>query len=122
MQALTKAGLIKLLLIIIIVSLSHSCKKAPVEKPGFSFAFLTDIHVQPETRATEGFKAAITEVNKLKPEFVITGGSLWMPWPRLRAGQIPCMISILKLPADLRCRSTTLWEIMRYLDTMNKAE
>lgn len=78
MQALTKAGLIKLLLIIIIVSLSHSCKKAPVEKPGFSFAFLTDIHVQPETRATEGFKAAIAEVNKLKPDFVITGGDLIM--------------------------------------------
>lgn len=47
-----------------------------VEK--FTFAFMTDIHVQPEKRADEGYKAAITEVNALKPDFVITGGDLIM--------------------------------------------
>ena len=47
-----------------------------VEK--FTFAFMTDIHVQPENRADEGYQAAITEVNALKPDFVITGGDLIM--------------------------------------------
>ena len=78
MLPLNKVRLIKLLLILLIVNLSNSCKKAPEEKTGFSFAFLTDIHVQPETRATEGFKAAIAKVNQLKPDFVITGGDLIM--------------------------------------------
>jgi len=44
----------------------------------FTFAFLTDIHVQPELKATEGFKQAITRVNELDPDFVITGGDLIM--------------------------------------------
>ncbi|MEN8225596.1 MAG: metallophosphoesterase, partial [Bacteroidota bacterium] len=48
------------------------------EKESFSFAFMTDIHLQPEQNAVEGFRAAITEVNALKPEFVITGGDLIM--------------------------------------------
>jgi len=64
--------------ILLIVILSHSCKKTPAEKPGFTFAFLTDIHVQPESNATEGFKMAIEKVNELKPDFVITGGDLIM--------------------------------------------
>jgi len=45
---------------------------------GFSFAFLTDIHLQPERNATEGFRAAIDKVNELNPDFVITGGDLIM--------------------------------------------
>ena len=44
----------------------------------FSFAFLTDIHLQPELNATEGFKKAISKVNELDPDFVITGGDLIM--------------------------------------------
>jgi 3',5'-cyclic AMP phosphodiesterase CpdA len=44
----------------------------------FSFAFLTDIHLQPELNATEGFKTAIAKVNELNPDFVITGGDLIM--------------------------------------------
>ncbi len=44
----------------------------------FTFAFLTDIHLQPELRATEGFKKAIAKVNELNPDFVITGGDLIM--------------------------------------------
>jgi len=44
----------------------------------FSFAFLTDIHVQPERNAEGGFKKAIEKVNELKPDFVITGGDLIM--------------------------------------------
>jgi len=40
----------------------------------FSFAFITDIHLQPELRAIEGFTKAIDTINKLNPDFVITGG------------------------------------------------
>ena len=45
---------------------------------GFSFAFLTDIHLQPERSAEAGFQWAINEVNKRKPDFVLTGGDLVM--------------------------------------------
>jgi 3',5'-cyclic AMP phosphodiesterase CpdA len=76
MHPLKKVRLIKLLFFSVIVILSHSCKKTPPEKPGFTFAFLTDIHVQSESNATEGFKMAIAKVNELKPDFVITGGDL----------------------------------------------
>lgn len=48
------------------------------DEENFTFAFLTDIHVQPEKNAAEGFRAAIQKVNALDPEFVITGGDLIM--------------------------------------------
>ncbi|MDZ7378621.1 MAG: metallophosphoesterase [candidate division KSB1 bacterium] len=46
----------------------------------FRFVFMTDIHVQPEMRGAEGFRAAIEAVNSLRPRpaFVITGGDLVM--------------------------------------------
>jgi len=50
----------------------------PCQDESFSFVFMTDIHLQPESNATEGFRAAITEANALKPDFVITGGDLIM--------------------------------------------
>ncbi|MEN8226323.1 MAG: hypothetical protein ABFS05_13285, partial [Bacteroidota bacterium] len=59
-------------IILIIVSfVLLSCTQQPkpeCEKESFSFAFMTDIHLQPEQNAVEGFRAAITEVNALKPE------------------------------------------------------
>ncbi len=42
----------------------------------FRFVFMADIHVMPELRGAEGFAAAISAVNKLDPDFVITGGDL----------------------------------------------
>ena len=45
---------------------------------GFTFAFMTDLHVQPEKRADEGVARAIEKVNELGPDFVITGGDLIM--------------------------------------------
>lgn len=42
----------------------------------FSFAFLTDIHLQPERGAKTGFQWAIREVNKRYPDFVLTGGDM----------------------------------------------
>jgi 3',5'-cyclic AMP phosphodiesterase CpdA len=39
---------------------------------------MTDIHVQPELKADQGFSKAIDKVNQLKPDFVVTGGDLIM--------------------------------------------
>ena len=44
----------------------------------FEFVFMTDIHLQPERRGTEGFATAIETVNELNPDFVLTGGDLIM--------------------------------------------
>lgn len=46
------------------------------EIPDFTFAFLTDIHVEFAKNADEGFKAAIKHVNGQKPDFVVMGGDL----------------------------------------------
>ncbi len=55
-----------------------SAKTSTTEEDGFSFAFLTDIHLQPEKEAITGFRQAIDSVNKFNPDFVITGGDLVM--------------------------------------------
>ncbi len=44
----------------------------------FTFAFITDIHLQPETHGVEGFGKAIENINQQNPDFVITGGDLIM--------------------------------------------
>lgn len=49
-------------------------KEKAKDENAFSFAFLTDIHVQPEKNADKGLMQAIDTVNKLNPDFVITGG------------------------------------------------
>jgi 3',5'-cyclic AMP phosphodiesterase CpdA len=53
-------------------------KKKLTEEDGFSFAFLTDIHLQPERGAEIAFQWAIKEVNKRNPDFVLTGGDMVM--------------------------------------------
>lgn len=52
------------------------CSTEQTEK--FRFIFATDIHLQPEKHAIEGFNKAISHINNLrpKPQFVITGGDL----------------------------------------------
>ena len=68
----------KLTFLIIIVFLVFSCTPKPKEsaknKDNFSFVFMTDIHVEPERHATEGLLQAIDTINKLAPDFVLTGG------------------------------------------------
>ncbi|MBU4328993.1 MAG: metallophosphoesterase, partial [Acidobacteria bacterium] len=66
-----RAIVLPLALLLVFSLLSPGCKKEGKE---FTFAFLTDIHIQPEKQAAEGMGQAIVEVNKLKPDFVITGG------------------------------------------------
>ncbi|MBW1912039.1 MAG: metallophosphoesterase, partial [Deltaproteobacteria bacterium] len=56
---------------VVILLAAFSCGPA---EPSFSFAFLTDTHLQPEKQAPDGFKLAIGKVNELEPDFVLTGG------------------------------------------------
>jgi len=51
-------------------------QKTEEESDGFTFAFLTDIHLKPEMGAPEAFQMAIDTVNALNPDFVLTGGDL----------------------------------------------
>jgi 3',5'-cyclic-AMP phosphodiesterase len=77
-----KSFFLRSIAIAAILFLATSCNtnQPPATRPAneFSFVFMTDIHVQPEQNAEAGFRAAIRKVNKLTPEFVITGGDLVM--------------------------------------------
>jgi 3',5'-cyclic AMP phosphodiesterase CpdA len=50
--------------------------RKPSRAGGVRFAHLTDMHVQPERRAGEGYAAALQSLQQLdpKPQFIITGG------------------------------------------------
>ncbi|MFC1551947.1 metallophosphoesterase family protein [Candidatus Latescibacterota bacterium] len=57
--------------------MAYSCATQPAvegKKELFSFIHFSDVHVQPEKGATEGFLMAIEKMNSLKPDFVIGGG------------------------------------------------
>lgn len=51
-------------------------KQEAQDEEQFSFAFLTDIHIEPGQNAVAGFQQAIDSVNAHSPDFVITGGDL----------------------------------------------
>lgn len=56
-------------------------------KDSFSFVFMTDIHLQPEKNAVQGFRKAIDAANRRNPDFVLTGGdnimdALGQTWTR----------------------------------------
>jgi len=73
-----KKQLVPVIIFSVILFSFSSCNAPETEKAkdedAFSFAFLTDIHLQPERNAGQGFRQAIDTVNKLNPDFVITGG------------------------------------------------
>ena len=66
----------KLTLLLIVITLFLGCQPTKnIEKEdGFSFVFMTDIHIMPRRNAIEGFLQAIDTINSLKPDFVLTGG------------------------------------------------
>jgi len=68
----------KLFSIVLLIFLVFGCTSEKTRQPDFSFAFLTDIHITPDRSASQGFQQAIDTVNKLNPDFVITGGDLVM--------------------------------------------
>jgi len=75
MQRISKKLILAALLSFFILIFFSACKDHSTE---FRFVFMTDIHVQPERQAAQGFKMAIEAVNRLNPAFVITGGDLIM--------------------------------------------
>jgi Icc protein len=74
-----KNSIAKSLVIMLILILS-SCgiRSSSKTTEDFSFVFMSDIHVQFEQNAPQGFKQAIDSINKINPDFVITGGDLIM--------------------------------------------
>ena len=73
--------LFKLLILILFIITTESCEKKALNQstnPNFSFAFITDIHIQPESNAVEGFSVALNMLNQLDPDFIVTGGDLIM--------------------------------------------
>lgn len=67
-----------LISVVFLLSCQQEKDRKVVQQEEFTFAFLTDIHVQPERKAMEGFRQAIDTINRLNPDFVITGGDLIM--------------------------------------------
>jgi Icc protein len=63
---------------------------------GFTFAFLTDIHLQPELSAVEGFQTAIDTINMMNPDFVLTGGDLVMDALDQRFGRADSLYTLYK--------------------------
>jgi len=63
-------------LFVSIISVKTFSQSSGDKQSSFSFVFCTDIHVQPERRAVEGFTQAIDTINKLQPAFVVTGGTI----------------------------------------------
>lgn len=49
---------------------------APGPKARFTFAHVTDLHIQPELRAAERCRDCLAAINRERPEFVIAGGDL----------------------------------------------
>lgn len=64
------------LLLLLLFACNRPKSEQSPEEEGFTFVFLTDIHLKPEMRATEGFQMAIDTVNAIQPDFVLTGGDL----------------------------------------------
>ena len=48
------------------------------KKELFSFVHYSDVHVQPEIGAKQGFLTAIEKMNSLNPDFAVSGGDLIM--------------------------------------------
>lgn len=59
----------KILLILVLLFPVFTFAQSP-----FRFVFITDMHLQPERNAPQGFRKAIDKINELNPDFVLTGG------------------------------------------------
>jgi len=70
------------------------CKTAPKEADSFSIAFITDIHLQTQANAVQGFTQALDTVNSLAPDFIITGGDLIMDALGVSYGQADSLFNL----------------------------
>jgi len=55
---------------------------------------MTDIHLQPEQNAVEGLKMALDTINKINPDFVITGGDQIMDALNVSFGRADSLYSL----------------------------
>ncbi len=69
---------------------------AAEKEKGFTFAFLTDIHLQPELNAVAGFQMAIDTINIINPDFVLTGGDLVMDALNQSYGRVDSVYKLYK--------------------------
>jgi len=76
-KKITRIRIIVPAVVILLLGLQFSCSH-PGKDTAFTFVFMTDIHLQPEENALAGLTKAIETVNRLNPDFVITGGDLVM--------------------------------------------
>lgn len=88
-----KAAFIFLFLTLIICGCKH---KQEASEYDFTFAFLTDIHLQPELNAVEGFQKAIDTLNQINPDFIITGGDLVMDALNVTYGRADSLYNLYK--------------------------
>ena len=80
--------------VLVIIQLFSGCNRDIKEKDSFSIAFLTDIHIQPEENAVAGFTQALDLVNKLNPDFILTGGDLIMDALRQSYGRADSLYNL----------------------------
>lgn len=79
---------------------SSTPKSGDDAEEGFTFAFLTDIHLQPERSAVEGFQKAIDTLNLINPDFVLTGGDLVMDVLNQSHGRADSLFRLYKEVSD----------------------
>ena len=65
-----------ILSLIVLLCLSFDLLGQPSAPEDFNFVFMTDIHLEPDKGAPEGFKMAIDSANRLNADFILTGGDL----------------------------------------------
>jgi 3',5'-cyclic AMP phosphodiesterase CpdA len=88
--------LITLSLLFIVACNSSRAPKPSEAEEGFTFAFLTDIHLQPELNAVAGFQMAIDTINQIRPDFVLTGGDLVMDALDQSYGRVDSLYNLYK--------------------------
>ncbi len=67
---------LSLILVLLLIFVEVNFSQNSSSEDEILFAFITDIHIQTERNAIQGFSKAIEQLNDIKPEFVLTGGDL----------------------------------------------
>ncbi|MBD3314847.1 MAG: metallophosphoesterase [Chitinivibrionales bacterium] len=73
---MVKTTYVRVAMVLLSALLLTACENKAQNR--FRFVFMTDIHLQPERGAPEGFSRAIDSANALSPDFVLLGGDLIM--------------------------------------------
>ncbi|ODS77625.1 MAG: hypothetical protein ABS46_17960 [Cytophagaceae bacterium SCN 52-12] len=62
------------LALFLLISGIHHASRAQSADEAFSFVFLTDIHLRPDSVATNAFDKVVRKVGEINPDFVLSGG------------------------------------------------